>query len=65
MQKIFTMLFIVLAAFLTVDAQVKAPAPSPASTLKQTVGLTDVEIEYGRSNSINIECFEHIAYKLF
>ena len=28
--------------------QVKTPAPSPACTIKQTVGLTDVEIEYSR-----------------
>jgi len=31
-----------------VYGQLKTPAPSPASTVKQTVGLTDVEIEYSR-----------------
>lgn len=28
--------------------QIKTPAPSPTSTVKQAVGLTDVEIEYSR-----------------
>ncbi len=30
------------------SAQIRTPAPSPSSTLKQTVGLTDVTIEYSR-----------------
>ena len=29
-------------------AQMQTPAPSPASTLKQMVGLTEVEVEYSR-----------------
>ena len=29
-------------------AQIKSPAASPSSTLIQTVGLTEVQIEYGR-----------------
>lgn len=33
---------------LTVNAQVKTPAPSPKSELKQKVGLTDITIEYAR-----------------
>lgn len=31
-----------------VFAQIQTPAPSPASELEQTVGLTEVEIEYSR-----------------
>jgi hypothetical protein len=30
------------------NGQLRTPAPSPLSTVKQTVGLTDVEIEYSR-----------------
>jgi hypothetical protein len=41
------MLAFVLAAF-QLQAQVKTPAPSPKATVKQVVGLTDVEIEYSR-----------------
>src|SRR5690625_1283036 len=31
-----------------VEAQIQAPAPSPESTLKQRVGLVDIEINYSR-----------------
>lgn len=33
---------------LTVNAQIKTPAPSPLQTLEQTVGLTDVTLKYSR-----------------
>ncbi|MEZ4840468.1 MAG: DUF2911 domain-containing protein [Flavobacteriaceae bacterium] len=36
------------AGILTASAQIKTPAPSPSSTLKQVVGLTDVTVEYSR-----------------
>jgi hypothetical protein len=41
---------LVLAAFATValQAQITTPAPSPASKLMQTVGLTDVTVDYSR-----------------
>lgn len=32
----------------TIEAQINTPAPSPASKLIQTVGLTDVTVEYSR-----------------
>lgn len=35
-------------ATVAVEAQIKTPAPSPSATVKQTVGLTDVEIKYSR-----------------
>lgn len=33
---------------LSANAQIRTPQPSPASTVKQKVGLTDIEIEYSR-----------------
>lgn len=33
---------------LSANAQIRTPQPSPVSTVKQTVGLTDIEIEYSR-----------------
>ncbi|MES2811773.1 MAG: DUF2911 domain-containing protein [Bacteroidota bacterium] len=36
---------------LTVQAQIKVPQASPKSTITQTVGLTDVEIEYSRPSA--------------
>ncbi len=47
MKKITLFLFVVLASF-TLEAQINTPAPSPSSTLMQTVGLTDVTVEYSR-----------------
>lgn len=42
-------LFFVLALLsFTLQSQIAAPQPSPTATLKQKVGLTDVEIEYSR-----------------
>lgn len=46
MKRILT-LTLVLSAF-GLNAQIVTPQPSPASTLKQTVGLTEVEITYSR-----------------
>ena len=36
------------AGILSVDAQIKTPAPSPFSKVTQVVGLTDVSLEYSR-----------------
>ena len=33
---------------MSITAQIKTPAPSPYSKMMQTVGLTDVEVEYSR-----------------
>ena len=41
----------VLIANLTIEAQVKTPAPSPKAVLNQTVGLTDVTLDYSRPSS--------------
>ena len=37
-----------LFAGLTLQAQIKTPAPSPSSTVEQKIGLTDVSITYSR-----------------
>lgn len=47
MKKIIIALTILIASF-TAEAQVKTPQPSPKAVVNQTVGLTDVEIEYSR-----------------
>lgn len=48
MKKVLTL--IALTAGLTINAQINTPQPSPAATVKQTVGLTNVEVEYSRPN---------------
>ncbi|MBS4039624.1 MAG: DUF2911 domain-containing protein [Flavobacteriales bacterium] len=42
---------ILMMAFMAVSAQIKTPAPSPRSVVQQTVGLTEVEIEYNRPSA--------------
>lgn len=41
-------LAIILSLTISATAQIQAPAPSPAAKVEQTVGLTDVTIEYSR-----------------
>ncbi|WP_300568892.1 DUF2911 domain-containing protein [Flavobacterium sp.] len=52
MGKIIFALALMIASF-TIEAQVKIPQASPKSTLTQTVGLTDVEIDYHRPSMKN------------
>ncbi|MEM8927891.1 MAG: DUF2911 domain-containing protein [Bacteroidota bacterium] len=47
MKKLALLAFVGLTT-LTINAQLVTPAPSPASTLKQMVGLTEVTVEYSR-----------------
>ncbi len=47
MKKLIVLACVVLAS-LSMEAQIETPQPSPFSTLKQTVGLTEVTIEYSR-----------------
>ncbi|MFH6603694.1 DUF2911 domain-containing protein [Maribacter algicola] len=47
MKKLVLLLCLALASY-TVEAQINTPAASPGSTLVQTVGLTDVTVEYSR-----------------
>lgn len=46
--KKLTLLAFVLAFVFTANAQIQTPQPSPFSKVKQTVGLTDVVLEYSR-----------------
>ncbi|MBP4137174.1 DUF2911 domain-containing protein [Flavobacterium geliluteum] len=50
MKKLLIALAIVLAPFAT-EAQIKTPQASPKAIVKQTVGLTDVEVVYSRPGS--------------
>lgn len=47
MKKIILAFALMIASY-TIEAQVKTPQPSPKSSLEQTVGLTNVAIEYSR-----------------
>lgn len=50
MKRLFFALAILIAN-LTIEAQVKTPAPSPKAVLNQTVGLTEVTLDYSRPSS--------------
>ncbi|MER3373808.1 MAG: DUF2911 domain-containing protein [Allomuricauda sp.] len=47
MKKFVLFMFVALLS-ISLEAQIQTPAPSPFSVLKQTVGLTEVTIEYSR-----------------
>lgn len=47
MKKIATFILFLSFAYLA-NAQVKTPQPSPESTVKQKIGLTDIEVNYSR-----------------
>ncbi|WP_222983984.1 DUF2911 domain-containing protein [Flagellimonas meishanensis] len=47
MKKLVLFVFVALLT-VSLEAQLQTPQPSPSSTLKQTVGLTDVVVEYSR-----------------
>lgn len=47
MKKLLIVLAIIMAPFVS-EAQVKTPQASPKAYIKQTVGLTDVEVTYSR-----------------
>ena len=46
--KTLTILTCAVLLSFSVNAQVMTPAPSPASKIKQTVGLTEVVVNYSR-----------------
>lgn len=50
MKKLFIALAIILTSF-AVNAQIKTPQASPKGYIKQTVGLTDVEVTYSRPSA--------------
>lgn len=47
MKKLVLFMFVALLS-ISLEAQIQTPAPSPFSILKQTVGLTEVTVEYSR-----------------
>ena len=48
MKKIFLFVAAAMITLSSIEAQVKTPQPSPMATVKQVVGLTDVEVTYSR-----------------
>ena len=44
--KIFSFLFVATA--ISMQGQIKTPAPSPSAEIEQVIGLTEVEVEYSR-----------------
>ena len=48
MKNLFATLCLALFVVGVMNAQIKTPAPSPAATITQVVGLTDVEVVYSR-----------------
>lgn len=47
----FAILSLVFLASVQLNAQIKTPAASPSATVMQTVGLTDVTVEYSRPSA--------------
>ncbi|MFD2098798.1 DUF2911 domain-containing protein [Flagellimonas iocasae] len=47
MKKLVLFTFVAMLT-MSLEAQIQTPAPSPSSVLKQTVGLTEVTVEYSR-----------------
>ncbi|WP_149275527.1 DUF2911 domain-containing protein [Pareuzebyella sediminis] len=47
MKKVILLISAILVSFIG-EAQINTPAPSPASLLKQKVGLTDITVDYSR-----------------
>ncbi len=43
-----TLVLLLAVSLMETQAQITTPAPSPSSTLKQTVGLVDIKVEYSR-----------------
>lgn len=60
MKKIITTL-VLAGAIALVNAQVKAPQPSPASTVKQTIGLSEVTVEYSRPSAKERKIFGNLV----
>jgi hypothetical protein len=60
MKKIMLLAFAVTLVF-TANAQIKTPAASPAQKIEQTVGLTDVTLEYSRPHKRDREIFGELV----
>ena len=60
MKKILLSLILVGSITLC-NAQVKAPQPSPSSTVKQTIGLSEVMVEYSRPSAKDRKIFGELV----
>lgn len=60
MKKIILSL-LVIAFTSNVSAQMKTPKPSPAAKIEQTVGLTDISIEYSRPSAKGRKIFDNLV----
>jgi hypothetical protein len=60
MKKIILSLFVATFA-LSATAQIKTPAPSPSQKIEQTVGLTEVTLEYSRPSMKGRKIFGELA----
>ena len=60
MKKVTLFLFAVLTA-VSLQAQINTPAPSPSSKLIQTVGLTEVTLEYSRPSMRGRKIFGNVV----
>lgn len=60
MNKIVLFLLAIVATF-TLEAQIQTPAPSPASKLIQTVGLTEVVVDYSRPSMKGRKVFGNLV----
>ncbi|MGC1514772.1 MAG: DUF2911 domain-containing protein [Maribacter sp.] len=60
MNKVVLFLMAIVAT-LTVEAQINTPAPSPGSKIMQTVGLTEVMVDYSRPSMRGREIFGNLV----
>ncbi len=60
MNKLVLFLLAIAASF-TMEAQIQTPAPSPASKLVQTVGLTEVAVDYSRPSMRGRKVFGNLV----
>ena len=60
MNKVVLFLMAIVAS-LTVEAQINTPAPSPSAKLMQTVGLTEVMVDYSRPNMRGREVYGNLV----
>lgn len=58
MKKIkFLLTATIVIGFTSLNAQIKAPKPSPLAEVEQTIGLTEIEVEYSRPGKKGREIF--------
>ena len=50
-----------LLVSLNISSQIQTPAPSPATKVQQTIGLTEVTLEYARPSVRNREIFGNLV----